>query len=186
MKPDVLLVDRMMPAIEERLDAAYAVHRVYDPGARPALEAALPRIRAAVAGGGSGLSNDWIERLPALGIIAINGVGTDKVDLAFARARGVDVAITPDVLTDDVADLGIALMLAVLRRVASGDAFVRARKWGREPFPLGTSLGGSAARVPGAPRLSVWTCATGTVRRSARLRGTPARRRWRWRETVTC
>jgi lactate dehydrogenase-like 2-hydroxyacid dehydrogenase len=77
------------------------------------------------------------RKLPALGVIAINGVGTDKVDLKFARSRKIDVTTTPGVLTDDVADLGIAPLLAVLRHIAKGDSFVRDGKGGREPFPLG-------------------------------------------------
>ena len=149
MKPDILLVEKMMPYVEERLDAAYTVHRMYDPEAKAALEAALPNIRAVATGGGTGLSNEWIEKLPSLGVIAINGVGTDKVDLAFARARKIDVTTTPGVLTDDVADMGIALMLASLRHIAKGDAFVRAGQWGKEGFPLGNSPKGKRLGILG-------------------------------------
>lgn len=149
MKPDILLVEPMMQFIEDKLDAAYTVHRMYEPGEEASLEAALPRIRAVATGGGSGIANEWIERLPALGMIAINGVGTDKVDLGFARSRNIDVATTPGVLTDDVADTGIALMLAVLRHVAKGDAFVRDGRWGREPFPLGHSPKGKRIGILG-------------------------------------
>lgn len=149
MKPDILLVEPMMQFIEDKLDAAYTVHRMYEPGEEASLEAALPRIRAVATGGGSGIANEWIERLPALGVIAINGVGTDKVDLGFARSRNIDVTTTPGVLTDDVADTGIALMLAVLRHVAKGDAFVRDGRWGREPFPLGHSPKGKRIGILG-------------------------------------
>ncbi len=149
MKPDILLVEKMMPYVEEHLDAAYTVHRMYDPAAKAALEAALPNIRAVATGGGTGLSNEWIEKLPSLGVIAINGVGTDKVDLPFARARNIDVTTTPGVLTDDVADMGIALMLASLRHIAKGDAFVRAGQWGKEGFPLGNSPKGKRLGILG-------------------------------------
>ncbi|SMF19280.1 Lactate dehydrogenase [Xaviernesmea oryzae] len=149
MKPDILLVEPMMPFIEDQLDAAYTVHRLYDPAQRAALEAALPKIRAVATGGGTGLSNEWIEKLPSLGVIAINGVGTDKVDLVFTRSRNIDVTTTPGVLTDDVADMGIALMLGVLRHIAKGDAFVRQGKWGREGFPLGNSPKGKRVGILG-------------------------------------
>ncbi|NLS04076.1 2-hydroxyacid dehydrogenase [Rhizobium sp. P32RR-XVIII] len=139
----------MMKLIEDKLDDAYTVHRMYDPDGKAALEAALPNIRAVATGGGTGLSNEWFEKLPSLGVIAINGVGTDKVDLKFARSRNVDVTTTPGVLTDDVADLGIALTLAVLRHVAKGDSFVRDGKWGREPFPLGHSPKGKRVGILG-------------------------------------
>jgi lactate dehydrogenase-like 2-hydroxyacid dehydrogenase len=149
MKPDILLVEPMMAPFEDRLDELYTVHRLFDASQAEAIEAALPSIRAVVTGGGSGLSNAWMEKLPALGVIAVNGVGTDRIDLKFARSRGIDVAITAGVLTDDVADLGIALLLDLLRHVAKGDAYVRAGKWGKEAFPLGTAPKGKRVGILG-------------------------------------
>ena len=150
MKPEILLVEPMLDAIEARLDEAYLVHRLYAANGQEAIARSLPAIRAVVTGGGSGLSNDQINRLPALGIIAINGVGTDKVDLAGARGRNIDVTTTPGVLTDDVADTGIALMLCVLRHVAEGDRFIREGRWAKgEAFPLGTSPKGKRIGILG-------------------------------------
>ncbi|KAB2730592.1 2-hydroxyacid dehydrogenase [Brucella intermedia] len=147
---EVMLVEPMMPLIEERLDSAYKVLRLYKPEDSGAIDTALGTIRAVVTGGGTGLSNEWMERLPSLGLIAINGVGTDKVDLAFARGRNVHVSTTPGVLTDDVADTGIALMLAVMRHVVAGDRFVREGKWARrEAFSLGISPKGKRVGVLG-------------------------------------
>ena len=149
-KPEIILVEPMMPAIEARLDADYTVHRLFEPAGRDAALAARPRIRAVVTGGGSGIGSDWIEAMPALGIVAINGVGTDRVDLALARSRGVDVTTTPGTLTEDVADMGMALMLAVLRRIVEGDGFVRAGRWAAgEGFPLGGSLRGRRLGILG-------------------------------------
>lgn len=149
-KPEIILVEPMMPAIEARLDADYLVHRLFDPAGREAALAARPRIRAVVTGGGSGIGSDWIEAMPDLGIVAINGVGTDRVDLGLARSRGVDVTTTPGTLTDDVADMGMALMLAVLRRIVEGDGFVRAGRWAAgEKFPLGASLRGRRLGILG-------------------------------------
>jgi len=147
---EVLLIEPMMPLIEEQLDAAYKVLRLYKPEDKAAIDAAQGVIRVVVTGGGTGLSNEWIERLPSLGLIAINGVGTDKVDLVFTRDRNVYVSTTPGVLTDDVADIGIALMLAVMRHVATGDQFVRESKWARrEGFPLGVSPKGKRIGILG-------------------------------------
>jgi len=149
-RPEIILVEPMMPAIETRLDAAYIVHRLFEPAGRDAALAARPRIRAVVTGGGSGIGSDWIEAMPRLGIVAINGVGTDRVDLALARSRGVDVTTTPGTLTEDVADMGMALMLAVLRRIVEGDAFLRSGRWAAgEPFPLGASLRGRRLGILG-------------------------------------
>ncbi len=150
MASEVLLIEPMMPLIEERLDATYQVLRLYKSEDKAAIDASLGTIRAVVTGGGTGLSNEWIERLQSLGLIAINGVGTDKVDLGFARDRNVHVSTTPGVLADDVADTGIALMLAVMRHVVTGDQFVREGKWSRrEGFPLGVSPKGKRVGILG-------------------------------------
>lgn len=150
MKHDILLVEPMMKVIEERLDEAYTVHRLYNPEEKQAIEAALPSIRAVATGGATGLPREWFERLPALGVIAVNGVGTDKVDLELARARNVHVTTTPGVLTEDVADMGMALMLALLRHIPQGDRMVREGRWAkREPFPLGTKVHGKRIGILG-------------------------------------
>ena len=90
-KPEIILVEPMMPVIEARLDADYTVHRLFDAAGRVAALEARPRIRAVVTGGATGIGNDWIEAMPDLGIVAINGVGTDRVDLRLTRHRGIDV-----------------------------------------------------------------------------------------------
>jgi lactate dehydrogenase-like 2-hydroxyacid dehydrogenase len=149
MKPYLLLVEPTMKALEDQLDATYTVLRLYDESQKQAIERSLQDIRAVSTGGGGGISNEWIEKLPNLGVIAVNGVGTDRIDLKFARERNVDVATTLGVLTDDVADVGIALMLAVLRNVAAGDAYVRGGEWTKGSFPLGVSPKGKRVGILG-------------------------------------
>nr|WP_180882917.1 2-hydroxyacid dehydrogenase [Mesorhizobium loti] len=140
----------MMTEIETRLDTAYQVHRLFDAAQHDGIEAARGNIRAVVTGGGTGLANDWIDRLPLLGIIAVNGVGTDRIDLAYARKRNVHVTTTQGALTDEVADMGLALILAVLRRIVEGDRFLRNGRWhAGEQFPLGSSPRGKRLGVLG-------------------------------------
>ncbi len=92
---------------------------------------------------------------PSLRIVANDAVGTDNVDLDAARARGVVVTNTPDVLTNASAELAIGLMLTLLRRVAEGDRFVRRREpWQFAPeFMLGESLEGKELLVVGPGRI---------------------------------
>jgi glyoxylate reductase len=70
-----------------------------------------------------------LEAAPALRAISTYAVGTDNIDLAAASERGIPVGHTPDVLTETSADLALALMLAVMRRIPEGDAEVRAGEW---------------------------------------------------------
>ncbi|WP_434625164.1 2-hydroxyacid dehydrogenase [Azospirillum sp. B2RO_4] len=144
----------MMPAIEQALDAAYTVHRLSAAPDRDRLIAEVAdRVRAVVTGGGTGVKKAVVEALPKLGIVAINGVGTDAVDLEHARGRGVRVTNTPDVLTDDVADLAIGLMIAASRRMMVGDRFVRAGSWPKGKLPLARKVSGKRLGVLGLGRI---------------------------------
>ena len=75
------------------------------------------------------VDRELLEAAPALRAISTYAVGTDNIDLAAASERGIPVGHTPDVLTETSADLALALMLAVMRRIPAGDAEVRAGEW---------------------------------------------------------
>src|SRR5882724_3866796 len=128
--PPLLLLRPFPEPIEVALDSAYRVFRLHKVANRDAFLAEVaPEVRGIATGGTLGASRALMKRLPALEIVAVSGVGTDAVDLAYASSRGIRVTTTPGVLTDDVADMAIGLMLAVSRRICEGDRFVRAGKW---------------------------------------------------------
>ena len=136
MSLPILLRAPLMPEIQAKLEADYSVHPVFDMG-DPKLDSFAADIKAVVTGGHLGAPADVLERLPNLEMVAINGVGYDKVDLDMARSRGIQVSNTPDVLTADVADLAIGLTLALTRRITEGDQFVRAGSWLNGSLELG-------------------------------------------------
>lgn len=109
--------------------------------------------RVAVTGGHVGCPVELMQALPSLGLVAINGVGFDKVDLTLARERGIAVTNTPDVLTEDVADLAIGLIIALLRQIPRADRFVRDGSWGTAEWPLGRKVTGSRFGVLGLGRI---------------------------------
>lgn len=152
-KPDLLTVARLAPFLMEPLQHAFNVHdRLHEEDAA-AFERIAPRIRAICGSGESKVSAELIARLPALEIISIMGVGYDGVDVAAAKARGVMVGHTPDVLNDDVADLALALMLNIARRIPQADAYVRAGKWPSGPMPLARKMSGARLGVVGMGRI---------------------------------
>jgi len=102
-----------------------------------------------VTGGHLGCTNDLIDTLPSLGLIAINGVGFDKVDVPYAQGRGVAVSTTPGVLTDDVADLAVGLTIGLLRGLPAADRFVRDGRWLAEGFPLKRKVTGRRFGIVG-------------------------------------
>jgi lactate dehydrogenase-like 2-hydroxyacid dehydrogenase len=152
MRPELLLLQPMMQEIERRLDASYRVHRMTNDSIDPGV---ARQVRAVITGGATGIRSAVFDALPALEIIAINGVGTDAVDLQRARERGVRVTITPDVLTEDVADMAFGLMLSVSRALCVGDRFVRDESWGnRLPVPpLSRRVHGKRLGIVGLGRI---------------------------------
>ncbi|MFC0284269.1 2-hydroxyacid dehydrogenase [Camelimonas abortus] len=151
-RPEILLLSPMMPEPRALLEQDCVVHDLPAAADREALIAAVaPRVRA-VAGFG-GVSAGLIGRLPRLEIIANIGVGYDGVDVAAAAARGVVVTNTPDVLTEEVADLAMGLLIATVRRIPQADRFVREGRWLHGPFPLTASLRGRTVGVLGLGRI---------------------------------
>jgi lactate dehydrogenase-like 2-hydroxyacid dehydrogenase len=154
MTIEILQLCPLLPILEAALEQRFRVHRGFDAAARDAVTAAhAPAVRAVVTGGHIGLSNDLMARLPALEIVAINGVGVDKVDLENSRQRGVRVTNTPDVLTDDVADLAIGLALALLRRIPQADRHVRDGRWPSGDMPLGRRMSAQRFGILGLGRI---------------------------------
>lgn len=152
-KPEILVVAKLWPVYLQMLQEVFVVHErlhLEDP-ARFAEVA--PRIRAIAASGESKVGRELIAQLPALQLISVYGVGYDGIDVAAAKERGVPVTNTPDVLTDDVADLAMATLLALARRVPQGDAYVRSGQWARGPMPLGRKVSGSRLGIVGFGRI---------------------------------
>lgn len=90
-----------------------------------------------------------IAALPNLKAICSNGVGYDSIDTEAARSRGIVVTNTPEVLNDCVADLGMALLLDVARRISEADRFTRAGHWSQGRFPLSSKIGGKVCGIVG-------------------------------------
>jgi lactate dehydrogenase-like 2-hydroxyacid dehydrogenase len=99
-------------------------------------------IRAVVTAGHVGCPSELVQLLPNLGVIAINGVGLDKVDLALLRERNIGLGTTPGTLSEDVADLAVGLTIALLRDIPASDAHVRAGAWPQAERPLARKVTG--------------------------------------------
>jgi lactate dehydrogenase-like 2-hydroxyacid dehydrogenase len=153
-----LFVTRWMPG--EALDRLRAAHEVdlWPESTPPPRDELLPRAREA-----EGLLSmltdsvdaELIDGSPRLRAISNYAVGVDNVDLAAATARALPVGHTPGVLTESTADLAVALMLGIARRLAEGDALVRRGEWVTwEPgFMLGRDLHGATVGIVGHGRI---------------------------------
>lgn len=112
-----------------------------------------PRLVGLAASGESKVPASLMAQLPALKVVSVFGVGYDGVDIAAARERGIAVTHTPGVLSDDVADLAMALMLAVARGLPRADQHVRTGQWPQGGMPLGRKVSGARVGIVGLGRI---------------------------------
>lgn len=159
MKPEILQLNPILvPSINDRLDALYTMRRYYEQDDKEAYIREIgPRIRGVITGGHTGISRALMAQLPALAIVAVNGVGTDAVDLAYARERGIPVTGTFGALTEDVADMALGLMLAACRNLCTVDRGVRDGMWVKHPqpgaIPLARRFSGMRVGIVGMGRV---------------------------------
>lgn len=117
-------------------------------------EAVRETISAIAFKGHSKLTGEHMGLLPKLGVVANYGVGYDFIDVASASERGIRVTNTPDVLSDDVADLAVALILAQSRNIVRGVEWVRSGRWAKEgEMPLNRRVSGAKAGIVGLGRI---------------------------------
>jgi lactate dehydrogenase-like 2-hydroxyacid dehydrogenase len=153
--PDVLVVWPIRPEQMTELERSYTLHRYDEASDKDAfLNGKAASIRAAVTTGGHGFTADLLDKLPNLEVVSSSGVGVDKIDVAACKSRGVPVTNTPDVLNDDVADLAIGLVIACMREMPQGFAYVKSGEWGRQGMMhLTTTLSGKTLGIVGLGRI---------------------------------
>ncbi|HEV2263152.1 MAG TPA: 2-hydroxyacid dehydrogenase [Stellaceae bacterium] len=150
---DVVAASAFYPPVMEVLTATYAVHALYQAADRATFLAPLKDKIRGLATFTSNVDSSLMDALPRLEIVASMSIGLDHIDLAAAQARGIRVTNTPGVLTDDVADLAVGLMVAVSRRLVVADRYVRDGSWLKGPMPLQRKLGGTMLGVLGMGRI---------------------------------
>jgi lactate dehydrogenase-like 2-hydroxyacid dehydrogenase len=133
MNPEILVFAASpSPPVMEQLAQHFTCHHVWKvaPAEQSAyIDSVAASVRGMLTVGPIGIDAAMAARLPKLEIVAVNSVGYDKVELAPLRARGIAVTHTPGVLTDDVADLTVLLLLAAARRLPAMDQYVRNGDW---------------------------------------------------------
>jgi lactate dehydrogenase-like 2-hydroxyacid dehydrogenase len=151
MPIDVLSIGSFPPATNAELAKRFAVTHHPQRPAPDALSTELKgRIRGIATEANRGADRALIAALPKLEVISVFGVGVDNIDLAAAPERNIPVTNTPGVLTDEVADLAIGLMLASARQIMFADRYVRDGSWrSKGLIPLGRGVGGKTMGVVG-------------------------------------
>ncbi|WP_423794466.1 2-hydroxyacid dehydrogenase [Methylobacterium durans] len=138
----------------EGLQRDFVLHRLDEAPARDGFLAEMgPWIRGMAVNAHAPVDADLLARLPNLEIVASFGVGYDTIDVGAARSRGIVVTNTPDVLSDEVADLALGLLLATLRQIPQADRYLRAGRWPEKSFPLTATLRNRTVGILGLGRI---------------------------------
>lgn len=156
MKPEILVMAASPSlSVMEQLDRHFTCHHVWqESDAASFIGSVAGRVRGVATTGIIGISEELAAQLPKLEIVAVNGIGVDAVAFDALRPRGIRVTNTPGVLTDDVADLAVTLLLASTRRIPALDRYVRDGSWARKaPLAPARSLRGKAAGIYGYGRI---------------------------------
>lgn len=150
--PVILRVDKVPQVLAEELARDHTLYE-YSQLSAEELNAIAGDIQVILASGESKVTAALINQLPELKLIAVFGVGYDGVDIHAAFNRNIQVTNTPDILTDDVADLGIALMLNVSRRINGAQRFIERGDWQSGSYPQSTKVSGARLGIVGFGRI---------------------------------
>ncbi|KAK5803405.1 hypothetical protein PVK06_031050 [Gossypium arboreum] len=151
----VLMTCPMSEYLENQLENRFSLFKLWNHSSpKPDfLKTHSSSIKAVVGNTKIGADANMIDSLPNMEIVASYSVGLDKIDLGKCKEKGIKVTNTPDVLTDDVADLGIGLALAVLRKMCACDRFVRSGNWINGDFGLASKFSGKSVGIVGLGRI---------------------------------
>jgi len=133
-KPTVLMTAGLMPMIQEQLEAAFEVHRYDQVTDKDALLNDIGDKVIGVCHGGHSMHVDaaLMDRMPNMQLVSNFGVGYDGVDTDAAREKGIIVTNTPDVLTDEVADTALGLLIMTVRELPQARDYLHAGRWAKE------------------------------------------------------
>lgn len=148
------MLSPMMPLVMDGIAKNFTVHRAWE---KPDLDGYVREVASGIRGLAPGshakIDGDMFDKLPNLEIVANMGVGYDTIDAREAGRRGIVVTNTPDVLTEEVADLAVGLLLATVRHLPQVDRHLRAGQWLKAPYPLTPTLRGRRIGILGLGRI---------------------------------
>jgi lactate dehydrogenase-like 2-hydroxyacid dehydrogenase len=154
-RADVLMTGPAMPIVAEEAGKAFILHKLWEAPDKAALIAELgPRLRAIIASGGHmPVDSAFMSRFPNLEIVAGTGVGYDHIDAQWAGRHGIAVTNTPGVLTEEVADTALGLLLCTVRELPQSERYLRAGKWPGKNYPLTATLRDRKVGIVGFGRI---------------------------------
>lgn len=154
-KIDVLAYGQSKKLVTDGLSKMFTVHAAESRGDLDRISPAVAeRIKGVAVNGLVSADKAMMEKFPKLEIVSSFGVGYDHVDSAFARDHNIIVTNTPDVLTEEVADVALGLLISTLREFIKADRYLRSGQWTKANYPLTVgSLRGRTVGMVGMGRI---------------------------------
>jgi lactate dehydrogenase-like 2-hydroxyacid dehydrogenase len=134
-RAEVVLFGPPKPTIVKGIETGCTLYKAVDAKDRDAFVAEHGQVRAIACAQGL-MSASLLERFPKLQIVSSFGVGYDHVDVTYAAAHGITVTNTPEVLTEEVADTALGLLLCTVREFPQAERHLRAGHWVKKAYPL--------------------------------------------------
>ncbi len=134
-RPEVVLFGPPKPTIVKGIETGCTLYKAVDAKDRDAFVAEHGQVRAIACAQGL-MSASLLERFPKLQIVSSFGVGYDHIDVKYAAAHGITVTNTPEVLTEEVADTALGLLLCTVREFPQAERHLRAGHWVKKAYPL--------------------------------------------------
>ena len=136
-KHEIVLIGPLKPLVVKGLEAVCTVHKAAAATDPEAFVSAHAEVRAIACSATTELiPGSFMARFPKLQIVSSFGVGYDHVDVKYAAAHGIVVTNTPEVLTEEVADTALGLLLCTVREFPQAERYLRAGKWLAKGYPL--------------------------------------------------
>jgi hydroxypyruvate reductase len=155
-KIEVLMAAPFPPFLKNPIVDGYNAHDYASAADKSAMIAEVgARVRGLFCGGGTVLPTAMLDQLPKLEMISVFGVGYDGVPIDYCKKRGIKVGHTPNVLSDEVADLAMALMLTSARQLVSNHKFVERGEWLKTAYPLCSSVHHKKVGIIGLGRIGM-------------------------------
>jgi lactate dehydrogenase-like 2-hydroxyacid dehydrogenase len=153
-KREVLLIGPLRPVFKG-LESAFSVVKLSEQNDRARFFAEkAPQVRGiAIAATSERIDGSFLNHFPKLEIVSSFGVGYDHVDSRWAGEHGIIVTNTPDVLTEEVADTALGLLLCTVREFPQADRYLRAGKWRKANYPLSATLRDRVVGLVGMGRI---------------------------------
>jgi lactate dehydrogenase-like 2-hydroxyacid dehydrogenase len=154
-KIDVLAYGQSKKLVTDGLSQMFTVHSAESRGDLDRISSAVAgRIKGVAVNGLVNADKAMMTMFPKLEIVSSFGVGYDHVDWTYAREHNIIVTNTPDVLTEEVADVALGLLISTLREFVRADRYLRSGQWARDNYPLTVgSLRGRTVGMVGMGRI---------------------------------